>query len=73
MACSAKITKNIAELLPRPLPSANQYTMPAIRIPAQFFEIRNNASPDRVQVNVADQLFEIHILLADNGFVTVLK
>jgi hypothetical protein len=47
--------------------------MPTKRMPVQFIEIRDNARPDRVQVNITDKLLKIHIFLADNGFVTILK
>ena len=47
--------------------------MPRIGIPVQFSNIRDNASPDRVQVNIANQFPQIVIFLADNGFVPILK
>jgi len=64
---------DVLHILPTPLVSAHQCTVPGIRIPVQFSNIRDNAGPDRVQVNIANQFPKIGIFLADNGFVPILK
>jgi hypothetical protein len=73
MSCSPKIAKNIVHILPWPLLSPYQYTVPAIRIRIQFFKTPDNASPDRVEMNIPDKLLKIHIFLAHNGFIAILK
>ena len=47
--------------------------MPAIRIPVQFPYVTYNVSPERVQVNIANQFPQIGVFLADYGFVPILK
>jgi hypothetical protein len=45
----------------------------AIGIFVQLFNVVYDSCPDRIQMNVADQFFQIQIFLADNGLVTILK
>jgi len=47
--------------------------MPAIRIAVQSGQIRNHSGPERIQVNVTNQLLQIGLFLAYDGFIPVLQ
>lgn len=47
--------------------------MTAIGIPAQPANVGDQAGPNRIQVNIANQFFQIHFLLAHYGLEAVLE
>jgi len=47
--------------------------VPTVRIPIKLAQVRDDSCSERIQVNVADKFEEIWILLAQDGFVAVLK
>ena len=47
--------------------------MPGPRVSVQPIEILDQSPSQQIQMDVADQLFEIKIFLADDGFVSVLE
>ena len=52
---------------------AKDRTVACPRVFVQLFEIFHNTGSKRIEVDIADQLQEIWIFFADNGFVPVLK
>jgi hypothetical protein len=47
--------------------------MSTIAIASQFGKTGDSFGPQWIQVNIPEQLSEVDILLADDGFVSVLK
>lgn len=53
--------------------NTHQSTVPTVRIPIKLTQVRDDSCSERIQVNGADKFEEIWILLAQDGFVAVLK
>jgi len=47
--------------------------MTTIRISIQLLKASDNLPPNRVQMDITDKLLKIHIFLAHNGFISILK
>lgn len=47
--------------------------MAAPRIAVEFFHVPNNARPQGVEMDVADEFEQIYLFFANDGLITVLK
>jgi hypothetical protein len=47
--------------------------MPTPGIPTEFRQVQTQSCPKRIEMNVPDQFLKVRVLVADNGFVPVLK
>src|SRR5512139_542104 len=70
---SAKGAKNVVHILPGSLLLAHDRAMPTVWVAVQSRKVRDDSRPQRIQVKVTNQLLEVCVLLANDGFVAVLE
>jgi hypothetical protein len=69
----SKLFQHIIGILPVVFKFAHQHAVSAEPVPIQLTEIRYQLCAQRVQVDVAHQLQQVRVFLAQNGLVPVLK
>lgn len=70
---SPEPAENLSGILPSTVPGAHQGRVPCPRIPVQVSELSHETSPERVEMDIPDQLKEVRVLLYDDRFEPVLE
>ncbi len=70
---SSEPGEDVAAILPPVVDSTQHAGMPTPGIPAQVGQSRHHPGPGGIEMDVSHELAEVRGLLADNGFVAVLK
>lgn len=63
----------MVHILPGSLLLAHDRAMSTVWVAVQGRKVRDDSRPQRIQVKVANQLLEVSLLLANDGFVAVLE
>jgi hypothetical protein len=65
--------KHVVCLLPGPHDAADQCAMPAVRVPLQLSEVADQLRPQRIQMQVANELEQVGFVFTEDGPVPVLE